>query len=101
MQEPKRCLKQTDQVTSCNGRRCFFHSVLRGEARLHQFDIPITEIAPKEIVDPVRGLVKTIGLPGVINVVGHPMKARSYPMIFESSCLEPGKARVGPGRSLP
>ena len=53
------------------------------QSRLDQFQIPVAELSPEEIVDAIGGFMKTIGRKGVIDFRGNAIEARKNPAIFK------------------
>ena len=95
MEQPERALEEIDQVAACDfgcRRICTFLEI---QPRLDQFDVPVAEFAPEEIVDAVCGLVETIDLKGVINILRYAVEAGKYPAVFKRLRREPIDTRVG------
>ena len=58
---------------------------------LHQFDIPVAEFAPEEVIDHVRGLVEAVRLQRVVDLPSHTVEARQNPAVFKALHRESGQ----------
>ena len=56
MQQPQRRLEHCKKIAPY---RHGYFAVRVGHRRLHPLDIPIAEIAPEEVINNVRGIMKT------------------------------------------
>ena len=74
MEQAQRRIEQINQVcASCLS--CAFGSVLfEIQTRLNQFQIPVAELSPEEIVDAIGGLVKAICRERIVHVGDGPIK---------------------------
>jgi len=64
------------------------------EAKLDEFEIPVAELAPEELVDGVGRFVETIVLQCLIHFNGHCIEAREDPTRFNGRDLRQSADRV-------
>jgi len=62
MQQPQGRLKQIYKICARNSRCSRVRAFLEIQSRLDQFDVPVAELAPEEVVNAIRRLIKTIRL---------------------------------------
>ena len=89
MQQTQCCFEETDKVHAGNAR---FVRIFGEQPRLHQFQIPVAELAPEEIVNSVRRFVETVGLQLGGDFFGNSGEAGENPAVFESCGRESGNA---------
>ena len=79
-QQAQRALEDADQVAA----GCAAVARCRIEARLDQFEVPVAELAPEEVVDHMRGFVEAIGCERVVHLLRDTIEAREDPAVFQS-----------------
>ena len=101
MQQPQRRLEHCKKIAP---RRYGYFSVRVGHRRLHPLDIPIAEIAPEEVIDDVRGVMKTKILQRIIDPGDGFSQPRENPAVRQSdstaSRIRRGGANLGRGQFL-
>src|SRR5207248_5144724 len=90
-------VKQFDQIRTCNPRCFGVPTSFKVKPRFNQLNVPVAEISPKEVINPICRLVKAIRRKRLIHFFRDTVEAREYPTVFERHWLEPRNARVGTG----
>ena len=78
MEQPQRALESREKIFPCGGGLC---TVRGNEFRLHPLDVPVAEVAPEEVIDDVRGFVKTKMLERVVHLRRGAGEARENPAV--------------------
>src|SRR5580704_17147229 len=92
MQQAQGCLEYGEEVAPCRDG----DSAIRiGHGRLHPLDIPIAEIVPEEVINDVRGFVKTEILQRVINRGNDLSKPRVNPAVRDADSIARSIRRRG------
>src|SRR6185437_7931195 len=89
MQQAQRCLEQCDEV---GARTLLADTVV--EPRLDQFDIPVAELTPEEIVNRVRCLIETICRQRFVYCTCNAVEARKNPAVLEGLGLKSRNASL-------
>src|ERR1700680_4428230 len=90
MQQQQRRFEYGEKIAPCRHR----DSAIRiRHSRLHPLDIPIAEIAPEEVIDDMRGFVKTEILQRVIDRGYGLGKPRENPAVREADSIARGIGR--------
>ena len=90
MEQPQCRLKQAHQVAASDSH---FTGNGRIQPRLDEFQIPVAELSPEKVVNPVGSLMKTIILQLAGHITSHPVKPGKNPPIFQGLRLKPGNSR--------
>src|SRR5262249_5972129 len=88
MQQTQSSLEQSNQISACDLVRLSpprFH-----QPRLNQLDIPIAELSPEKIVNPIGCFVETIAFKRLIYVARNTIEPRQNPAIFQGPRVNPG-----------
>ena len=88
MQQAQRRLEQIHQVRTGSLRRALVGAFFEIQARLDQFQVPVAELSPEEVVDAIRRLVEAIGRRARRSHRRDAIEARENPAVFESAAGE-------------
>src|SRR5439155_6992387 len=92
MKQPQRSLEQSNEVSACDTRvLCTFWR----EPRLDQFDIPVAELSPEEVVDRISSFVETVSRQRFVDGFGNAVEAGQNPAVFKSRGLKSSNTHVG------
>jgi hypothetical protein len=68
MQQAQRGVKQVDQVCARDSGSVPVSAFFKIQTRLDQFQVPVTKLAPEEVVNAVRSFVKAISLKRIVDI---------------------------------
>ena len=68
-----------------------------GESRLYQLEIPIADLAPKEVIEPLRDLVQAEAFEAPRRIRGGGLQARQDPAVLEREVVGHGAERLHRG----
>ena len=80
-------MRSEDSKTSLkrrNGSDPVFFRFAGLDAQLHEFQVPVAEVAPEELIDRVGGLVKAVNFERGIDGICRGVEAREDPAVFET-----------------
>ena len=78
-QQPQRTFEDADECRECSGYARLVRSFAEIEAELHDFQVPIAEATPEELIYGIRRIVEAVVRERLINLFGCGVKLGNDP----------------------